>query len=110
MDGVLVGIITRSTEFVIMNESGLYKCTRVQKSPNDTAYDSNCIEYAKFTHEQYVTAGAKSSGARVRMAHSDEHLVPAAGLPTSGGGFVPRRARLVKDDFVVHGYTVGCGA
>ena len=108
MNGVMVGIITRSTEFIIMNENGLYKCTRVQKAPNDIAYDSNCTEYAKFTYEQYVNAGAKTSGVRVRLANPDEQLVPAAGLPTSGGGFVPRRARLAKPDFMEHGYTIGC--
>ena len=108
MDGVLVGVITRSTEFIIMNEHGLYKCTRIQKAPNNIAYNSSCVDFAKYTYEQYISAGAKTSGLRVRMANPDEHLTPAAGAPTSGGGFVPRRTRLNKADFMEHGFTVGC--
>ena len=107
-EGVFIGIITRSTEFIVMDEHGLYKCTRMQKAPNDSAYDPKCIEFAKYDVEPYINAGAKSSDMRVRMPRVADEMAPAAAIPTSGGGFVPRRAKLTKADFIEHGYTVGC--
>ena len=42
---MFVGIITRSTEFGVTSSEGLYKCTRMQKAPEDSAYDPKCVEY-----------------------------------------------------------------
>ena len=84
---MFVGIITRSTEFVVMSPEGLYKCTRMQKAPDDSAYDPQCIEYAKYMVEQYISAGAKSAEVRVRMPIDNTGLVLSADVPTAGGSF-----------------------
>ena len=40
-----------------MDEHVLYKCTRMQtKAPSASAYDPNCIDYARYGYEQYVNA------------------------------------------------------
>ena len=57
--GVFGGIITCSTAFIVMNSEGLYKCTIMQKAPEDSVYDPKCVGYASYNVEQYIFAGAK---------------------------------------------------
>ena len=62
----MVGIITRSTESIVIDDHGLFKCTRVQKAPPESACDPKCQEYAYCSYDQFINAGAKSSDVRVR--------------------------------------------
>ena len=54
---MFVGIITHGTEFVVTNSEGLSKCAGLQKVPDDSAYDQQCVEYANYNVEQYVLPG-----------------------------------------------------
>lgn len=92
----------------MMDEHGLYKCTRAQKAPCNSAYDTKCLDYVQYSYEQYINAGAKSSDVKVRLHVAEDGLVPAADTPTAGGKFIPRRAKLNKADGREHGYTIGC--
>ena len=107
-DGVFLGVIWRTTEFIIGTADGVFKCRTIKQRVAENAYDPKCLEYIKVSYADYVLSGAKSQGARVRYA--DLAVEPPAREPAvrSGNEFVPRRIYLKPADFDKFGFTEGC--
>ena len=107
-DGIFLGIIWRTTEYLIGTPDGIFKCNTVKARPVESAYDPNCFEYIKVRYEDFVLEGAKSQGARLRFADPSVAVAIDPPIARAGNEWAPRRAYLKPADFVKHGYTVGC--
>ena len=110
-DGIFLGVIWRTTEYLIGTADGVYKCNTVKPRPNGSSYDPQCIEYIKIKYGEYVLGGAKSHGARLRFAEPGEPAVPAGSVPIQARGgnkWAPRRMYLPPTYFTAYGYTQGC--
>ena len=99
--GVFIGIDSRSTEYIVQNQTGIYKCRTARRLSRDKAFSADTLTTAAWGISDYVNKGAKTSA----DARQGEHL--EAGIQ-SDKAFAPRRVRLAPDDFKKYGYTQGC--
>ena len=99
--GMFVGIENRSSEYLFMNETGLYKCRTMKRMPRNKAFRAECLLEATATIEGYIDKGARTS------VQSRQGEMAKEGMP-GGRTFAPRRARLAPEDFKTHGFTVDC--
>ena len=44
--GIVVGIISRTTEYVLMDKDGIYKTINVKRFPEGRDYNPKCLEWA----------------------------------------------------------------
>ena len=105
--GIFVGTISSSNAFLVVNEDGLFQCSRIQKRPDGNNYDPDCLENITTGIDDYVNKGAKSK-AGVRFAEKIPQAPGQEPIPTAGGDYAPRRAKLTKPDFEEHGFTIQC--
>ena len=61
MNGIFLGYEWRSTEYLVANSEGIFKCRTVRRNPEEIAYDADCTEYLKIASDEYVLKGAKTS-------------------------------------------------
>ena len=99
--GVFVGVESRSSEYLIVNKHGLYKCRTMRRLPRDKAFIEQSIDDVKHGLETYIKKGAQTTLA-VRQGEL------AAPGNDAGRVLAPRRMRLNPDDFTAHGFTDGC--
>ena len=109
-DGIFLGVVWRTTEYIIGTPEGIFKCNTVKQRPEEAAYDSSCMNYITASYNDYILDGARTTGATVRFADPKARVGPAIGdIPTrSGAEWIPRRIYLKPNDFLKHGYTEGC--
>jgi hypothetical protein len=107
-DGIFLGVIWRTTEFIIGTPEGIFKCQTVKQRPEESCYDPACVDYITTTYNDYVLTGAKSKGAKLRFADPSVDVAPSGPVARSGNEWAPRRIYLKEDDFKKYGYTVGC--
>ena len=107
-DGIFLGVIWRTTEYLIGTAEGVFKCNTIKPRVAESAYDPGCIDYITVTYNDFVLAGAKSQGAKLRFADPDMPVTARMPATRAGPEFVPRRVYLKPDDFVKHGFTVSC--
>ena len=92
-EGYFLGVITHTTEMLIGNSSGIFKCTTVRRLPEDQSYDPKLLEEIKVSYHEYCKNGAAT--------------MKSAVIHGSGGGgvrdpdpieprnmFIPRRPML----------------
>ena len=87
--GIFLGYVWRSTEYIVGTRDGIYKCRTVRRKAEEQAYDPECIDYLKLSYNDYVMKGAKTV------------VIPNFPMPTPpadqgsvllrGKEFVPRR-------------------
>lgn len=104
--GIFVGVISRSTEYLVMNKDIIFKASDNTRVTEGEAHRPDIIDELKVTVEDYVSEGAKAQhvGARVPQA-GGEGVVSA---PVVGRGCAPRRLQFKDQDFMKYGYSVGC--
>ena len=108
-DGIFLGVIWKTNEYIIGTREGVFKCCTVKTRPEETAYDPECIDYVTTTYEDFVLQGAKSEGAKRRFAEPSATPVAAPSIMARGGReWAPRRMYLLPSDFADKGYTPGC--
>ena len=109
-DGVFLGVIWRTTEYLVGTADGIFKCRTIKTKVAGNSYDPDCIDDIATSYNEYVLGGAKSQGARARFA--DPGASPGAGshpqVIRAGNEFVPRRVYLKPFDFNKYGFTEGC--
>ena len=99
-DGVFLGVIWRTTEFLIGTPEGLFKCRTVKQRTEEAAYDGECLNYVKSSYNDFVLEGAKSTGATVRFADPSTPVSRPDIVPTrTGAEWMPRRIYLKPADF-----------
>ena len=106
-DGIFLGVIWKSGEYVVGTAEAVLKCSTIKKRPTDNAYDSNCIDCITTSYDDYILKGAKSEGAKLRFA---PNVTPIAATP-----ILAREEVTGRPDGCTHclrilrlAYTVGC--
>ena len=99
--GIFMGIDPRSSEYIVQNKDGIFKCRTARRLTRDKAFSIETMDMAKWGISEYVNKGARTSA----EARIGEHLADGA---AGGRTFAPRRVRLEPADFQKHGFTVGC--
>ena len=112
MVGTFVGYVWNTTEYIVVNIDGAFRCRTIRRMIDDQAYDPECVNNVKIRYDDFISDGLKSTFAGVRMGGQVADNPNFDDIPTRGGGSVqapiPRRARLYPDDFRKNGYTIGC--
>ena len=93
---------------LIGTAEAVFKCNTIKPRVAESAYDPGCIDYITVAYNDFVLAGAKSQGAKLRFADPDMPVTARMPATRAGPEFVPRRVYLKPDDFVKHGFTVSC--
>ena len=52
--GYFVGVITRSSEYLIMQGGMVYKCPTMRRHPQAEAYSSECLKDMRADHYEYI--------------------------------------------------------
>ena len=107
-DGIFLGAIWRTTEYIIGTPDGVFKCRTIKTRVAENSYDAACLEYIKTSYADYALSGAKSQGARVKFADPAAEPPPREPAFRAGNEFVPRKIYLKPGDFGKYGFTDGC--
>ena len=105
LEGFFVGVVCRSSEYLVVKDGVVYKCPTIRRKAAETAFDKDCLSKLRAGFNAYVLKDAVTS--RV-------HTYDGQGggrVPHGDGGvraYIPRGARLPEDDFDAHKYTQGC--
>ena len=101
--GCFVRVNSRRSEHFIAKDSGSFSSATIRRHQDDNAHDTGIVQEVKTSYRDYVVEGSVSVPVGVRT-HA-----PALSNPDPGAvPVVPRRARLKPEDFLAHGYKVGC--
>ena len=100
--GLFVGVIARSTEYVLMNEEGIFKTENIKRFAAGNEYDETCLEWAKTPIDDFVNKGALTRARTMTRLPEEVRADPEA-IP-----YAPRRVRFVRKDFEKHEFTEGC--
>ena len=96
------GVEPSSTEFLLINKNGLFKCRTARRVIKEKAFNENTLTEAMTTIDRYVNKGASTEPPPLTF---DEPVYEGVPIERS---FIPRRARLKPEDFDQHGFTDGC--
>ena len=107
-EGYFLGVISRTTEYLIATTEGIVKCASIKRLLDGRAYDPACLEEVTKTFFEYIKEGAKSTMKKVRFADETPHENPNRDPIESQRNPAPYGLRLTKDDFKEHGWTGGC--
>ena len=50
-DGIFLGVIGKSGEYVVGMAEGVFKCTTIKTRPIDNTYDPSCIDYITTSYD-----------------------------------------------------------
>ena len=104
--GLCVGIVNRSTEYLIATKDGIISCSTVRRLPDNEAYDKKCIEEIDIKYADYVKTGFWTALIAVRFTPTSNEIAPDPHpIPTT---CVPRAAYSKPKELTIHGYTGGC--
>ena len=102
--GVFIGIIARTTEYLIAAKGQIFKCRSVRRLVERSQYDEGCLDEVKAGFREYVKNGAKS-----KYDLAGPSVIHGGECPRSDGrAYAPRKTKLRKDYFERFGYTTGC--
>ena len=108
-EGYFLGVISRTTEYLIGTADGVIKCAHLKRLPKERAYDPACLDEVKCTVYEYIKDGAKSTVKRVRFADErPREMSEREPIESARGTPAPYGLRLTKRDFLEHGYTMTC--
>ena len=57
MVGYVVGVITRSSVYLIMKEGAVYHCLTLRRHTEREAYDTDCLDKINVDEYNYITNG-----------------------------------------------------
>ena len=63
MVGVFLGYIWRSTEYIVGNKDGAYKCRTVRRRAEEVSYDSENVDLLTIKYDDFVMKGARTTPA-----------------------------------------------
>ena len=58
MTGVFVGLLSRTTEYILMTKDGIYKTSNVKRASEGNQYDEKCLDWAAVDITELVNKGA----------------------------------------------------
>ena len=106
--GILVGMSGRTTEMIVAPPEGVYKCRTVWRVPGEHMTDPECLHKIKVSVREFLKQGAKTTNHEPKVVEPIPKAPHGEEVETRRKEHGPRRARLLKMDFVAHGYTEGC--
>ena len=56
-DGIFLGVVGKSGEYVVGTAEGVFKCSTIKTRPMDNAYVSSCIDYITTSYDDYILKG-----------------------------------------------------
>ena len=92
--GVFLGYVWRTTEYLIGNENGIFRCRTIKRKAEEVSYDANCFEFLKVSYDEYIMKGAKT-----KLHISAPVGIAQAEIPPRGRDFVPRRLYIRPTDY-----------
>ena len=104
--GIFLGYVWRTTEYLVGTEDTIYKCRTVRRRAEELAYDQSCIDFLKISYHDYVMKGARTAPAiSFPLGGNPQRLEE---IPTRGREFVPRKVYVKIGDYEKFGFTQGC--
>ena len=93
--GIVVGMTMRTTEMLIANGGGIFKCRTIRRVPKENMADPRCVEKVMVDVATFLKTGAKTSGCRTtRVIEPMPQAPPTEEPETRRTEIVPRRIRL----------------
>ena len=95
---------------LIGTSEGIYASPHIMQFQDDQAYDLSLIDGIKDRFYDYLKGVVKAPPATIRPIRSvlmpaDPDIDP---VPVAGGEYALRKASIIKEDLIKHGYTPGC--
>ena len=63
MQGGVVGVMTRTSEYIILKDGVVHKCPTMRRRTAAEAYDENCLKELEVKHYDYIMGGGGHSQA-----------------------------------------------
>ena len=82
-EGIFLGVIWRTTEYIIGTGEGIFKCATVKLAPRKVLMIPSALTII-VPHDQYILEGATLQGARLRFAESSNLVDNTTPMPRSG--------------------------
>ena len=106
-EGYFLGVITHTTDLLIGNSAGVFKCATVRRLPEAQAYDPKILDDINVTYSEYCKNGASTTKSAV-VHGTSRGGVPDPDPIRPANEFMPRRPMLKKEYFDEFGKTGGC--
>ena len=104
MEGMFVGVISRTTEYILMCQGQLFKTSNIKRACAGNQYDKECLTWATIDISELVNKGAatRTSSRPANDMRRSPDTVPG------DKEYIPRKFRINDDHLKRYGYTVGC--
>ena len=102
--GVFVGVVCRSSEYLVAKGDEVYKCRTVRRKAEGEPYTPECLKDAGADYFEYIKRGASTSKVVTYKGDAKEGGIPK----TIERESQPRSVRIRADDLKKFGYTAGC--
>ena len=106
-EGYFVGIITHTTEYLVINKAGVFKCPTIRRLPDDVAYDAAILDDVTITYAEYFKGGASTTRPTVVQGGVPQRN-PDENPMEPRNEFIPRRIMMRQAYFEEFGRTTGC--
>ena len=107
--GIFIGMMGRSNTFLIGNSDGIFGSPNIMSFPDEQAFDADMAIGIKVELYAYHSKGVSPPpNAQVVRMGSTEPNPDGNAVETSGGQYVPRRARITRKELEEYGYTANC--
>ena len=107
-DGIWLGVESRTGENRIGTESGIVKCRSVRRKPEEERWSATALKALTGAPWDPSPGNATQQGDTVAKPLGQESADIEPKEESNQPGRLARRTRLVKEDFLEHGYTQGC--
>ena len=105
LEGYFVGVITRSSEYLVVMGDVVYKCPTIRRRMAADAYTAKCLVEVQANFFDYIRRGATTR--RVETAPGTPRPGPQE-APHQPREYQPKRTYLMAEDFEEFGFTLGC--
>ena len=58
--GIFVGYVWNTTEYIVINELGAFRCRTIRRMTEENAYDPECVAKVQIRYGSYIADGLKS--------------------------------------------------
>ena len=75
-EGIFVGVVGRSSEYLVIKGDEVYKCLTVRRRAEGEAYTPECLKDARADYFEYVKRGASTSKVVTYKGDAKEGGIP----------------------------------
>ena len=103
-EGFFVGVVSRSSEYLVIKGDEVYKCPTVRRLTDEDAYTAECLQEIRANFFEYIKKGATTSKTVTYKGEIKGGITPK----TVDKDAQPRSVRIRATDLDKHGLTAGC--